>query len=124
MANGKNMIDIKKEIYSAIKDLAKYIGTKSTESIIENPIPNNIDTTIELYKRAHITKMYNEYDTQSNFVDIVRDKMSKLNEAIYKNILITDPRYKQDCYCQNKAANAGDTYEVSDGVSKQYANLE
>ena len=69
------------------------------------------DYTTFLYKTAHIPAIYFGYEDKINFVDLIRDKMSKVNKAIYTNILVKDLRYKKDCFCAKKDQTRGETYE-------------
>ena len=127
------------EIDAAMKDLSSYIGTKSEKSRVltigsnntkqnkktgaQNPMlyalsslskitnSSTFDYTSVLYEIAHLPVNYDGYDTAINFVDVIRDKMSNLNQAIYTNILKNDKRFEKECYCAQKDQNRGDSYE-------------
>jgi hypothetical protein len=133
-------------ITNAMSELSNYIGTKSENSRILVIASKNTETrdrgltdaadsftkitnkgsfdyTSILYQLAHMPGKYDGYYDNINFVDVIRDKMSNLNQAIYTNILVNDSRYKNDCFCAKKNQDRGITYE---GImeSKLYGNKQ
>ena len=77
------------------------------------------DYTTFLYKTAHTPAIYYGYPDKINFVDLIRDKMSKVNKAIYNNILKKDPDFAKNCFCAMKVSY-DTTYEGPAMESRPY----
>ena len=70
------------------------------------------DYTTFLYKTAHTPAIYYGYPDKINFVDLIRDKMSKVNKAIYTKLSNNDPKFAKKCFCAMK-----------DGVDTTYEGI-
>ena len=132
-------------ITEAMEGLTKYIGSNNANNMImdlierngglssnnkENSIGAKIldefkrakakgDYTIFLYNTAHIPAKYDGYTDEINFVDLIRDKMSNVNKAIYEKLFKNDPDFAKNCFCAMKVGY-DTTYEGPAMESRSY----
>ena len=87
------------------------IGAKISKDYVQIS-DKGADFTTFLYNTAHIPAIYDGYSTKINFVDLIRDKMSKVNKAIYTKLSNNDPKFAKKCFCAMK-----------DGVDTTYEGI-
>lgn len=89
------------------------IGAKILDEFTKISKAKGGDYTIFLYNTAHIPAKYDGYTDEINFVDLIRDKMSNVNKAIYTKLSNDDPKFAKKCFC---AMKNGDTTTTNEGI--------